>query len=143
MSVHIAPGVVVVMDPAPVVYAKVFYEGSEPTRYLKRSANAVAALAKAMAPKKTGLMASRIVANQNRNELGQYTFGYTVESPVYYSHYVHEGTGPSVRRADGKAMTFQGTDTYSGQQVYTPVVYHPGTPRQPFLSRALVAMAMR
>ena len=141
MSVHVRPGVVVVMDPAPVVYAKVFYEGSPPARYLGRVSREVAALAAVMAPRKTGRLASSIRANQNRNELGQYTFGYTVGTSVYYAHYVHEGTGPSIREVGpGQAMRFLGTDTSAGKEVFTPIVYHPGTPSQPFLERALVAM---
>lgn len=133
-------GVTVIMDPPPVVYAKVFYAGSSPERYLRRQTQAVARMAAELAPKKSGRLSSSIRVDQNRNERGQYAFGFSVYTPVYYGHYVHEGTGPSVRSVFPGAMVFPGTGRYFGTTVFTEIVRHPGTPARPFLRDALVAM---
>ena len=139
-GVYTGGGATVVMDPPPVVYMKVFRSGSGPDRSARANANKVAITARMNAPKKTGRMASQIYAEQNRNELGRYTFGYRVVSPVYYSRYVHEGTGPSPRwpNPDNKAMKFVGS---GGDVVYRDFVMHPGISAQPFLQEALSAMA--
>lgn len=138
-GVQTGRGVTVVMDPAPVVYVKVFHEGSGPARHLGLKADAVAILARSFAPVgSTGRLAASIRVDRNRNELGQYTFGYKVYTPIYYGGYVHEGTGPSPRFNDTrKAMKFSGN---GGERVYRDFVMHPGTPSQPFLQNALVAM---
>lgn len=140
-GVYTGGGATVVMDSPPVVYVKVFHEGSGPARYLGKKANAVAVMAKTIAPKKTGFMAASIAVDRNRNEKGQYAFGYRVYTPVYYGFYVHEGTGPHVMSKYPGTFRFAGTGSYFGQMVFTEVVRHPGTPAQPFLTDALVAMA--
>lgn len=131
-------GATVVMDPPPVVYVKVFHPGSGPDRNAKARAQRVAIIGQNTAPRNTGLMASQIYADQNRDELGQYAFGYKVVSPVYYSHYVHEGTDPSVRQTYPNVMMFPGPE---GWPVYTDVVHHPGITAQPWLRNALAGMA--
>lgn len=134
-------GATVVMDPPPVVYVNVFHTGSSPDRRARANAQRVALTAKNTAPVKTGLMASQIYASQNRDELGRYAFGYKVVSPVYYSHYVHDGTGPSPRwpNAGNKVMEFEGSR--DGLLTYRDFVMHPGISAQPFLQNALGAMA--
>lgn len=139
-GVYTGGGATVVMDPPPVVYFKLFRFGSEADRYTKSQARQVAILASRLAPRKSGVLARSIRVDQARNERGQYAFGYDVYTAARYGRYVHEGTGPSVRYGTGKKMKFRGTDEYSGQLVYPSVVFHPGTPAQPFLRNALVAM---
>lgn len=139
MSVHTGGGATVIMDPPPVVYVKVFHEGSGPARHLGEKATAVALTAKAMAPRRTGTLAASIKVDRNRNELGRYTFGYKVYTPVYYAGFVHEGTAPSPRWPNnGKVMKWGGREA---GPVYRDFVMHPGTPAQPFLQNALSAMA--
>jgi len=140
-GVYTGGGATVIMDPPPVVYVKVFHEGSGPARYIKRQANEVALVARVLAPRRTGFLASQIFVDQNRDEKGRYAFGYKVYTPVYYGYYVHEGTGPHVMSKFPGAYRFPGTGTYFGQEIFTEVVRHPGTPAQPFLQDALVAMA--
>jgi hypothetical protein len=131
--------VVVVMDPAPVVYIKVFHEGSGPARHLGKKADAVAALARTLVPVRSGLLKSTIRVDRNRNEKGQYAFGYAVSAGTSYGVYVHEGTGPSPRWPNNqKVMKWPGQ---RGDIAYRDFVMHPGTPAQPFLQDALVAMA--
>lgn len=138
-GVYTGGGATVVMDPPPAVYVNVFHEGSGPARHLGRKAEAVAVMARTIAPRKTGILALNIFVDRNRNELGRYTFGYRVYTPVYYGHYVHEGTGPSPRWPDSnKVMKWPGKEV---SPVYRDFVMHPGTPAQPFLQDALVAMA--
>jgi hypothetical protein len=137
-GVYTGGGATVVMDPPPVVYVKVFHPGSGPDRNAKARAQRVAIIAQRTAPTKTGFMASQIYADQNREENGQYSFGYKVVSPVYYSYYVHEGTDPSLRQTYPDVMKFPGLD---GWPTYTDVVHHPGNSAQPWLQDALVGMA--
>lgn len=140
-GVYTGGGVTVVMDPPPVAYVKLFYDGSPSDRYLRRKAQKVAVMARALAPRRTGLLASSIHVDQNRTPKGLYSFGYKVGSPVPYAGFVHEGTGPSFRRATaGRAMRFIGTNAFAGELIFTKTVRHPGTPAQPFLSRALIAL---
>lgn len=131
-------GATVVMDPPPLVYVKVFHSGSEPDRRARANAQKVAILAMALSPFRSGRLAGSIRANQNRNELGQYAFGYTVSADTEYAYYVHEGTGPSIRQTFPNVMKFKGAR--DGKTIYTDIVYHPGTPAQPFLRDALVAI---
>lgn len=140
-GVYTGGGATVIMDPPPVVYVKVFHSGSGPERHLRRKAESVALTARVIAPRRTGRLAASIAVDQNRDELGRYAFGFKVYTPVYYGYYVHEGTGPSVRSKFPGSMRFAGTGQYFGQTIFTEVVHHPGTPAQPFLQDALVAMA--
>jgi hypothetical protein len=138
-GIYAGGGVTVVMDPAPVVYVKVFHTGSGPDRSARRNAEKVAVLAKILAPVSSGRLKSTIKADQNRNEKGQYAFGYTVSAGTSYAVFVHEGTGPSPRWPDHtKVFKWPGRE---GTHVYRDFVMHPGTPAQPFLQDALVAMA--
>ena len=139
-GVYTGGGATVVMDPPPLVYVKVFHEGSGPARHLGRKAEAVAVMARTIAPRKTGILALNIFVDRNRNEKGRYAFGYKVYTPVFYGHYVHEGTAPHVMSKFPGTFRFPGTDSYVGKEVFTEVVRHPGTPAQPFLRDALVAM---
>ena len=142
-GVYTGGGVTVVMDPGSVAYVKLFYPKSQPERYLKRQAEKVAMLARAIAPRRTGLLAASIHVDQNRNEHGHFAFGFKVGSPVPYAGFVHEGTGPSFREKPfGRAFRFMGTDASRGQLTFTRTVFHPGTPAQPFLQRALIAMVV-
>lgn len=140
-GVYAGGNVVVVMDPAPLVYMKVFYPGSGPDRHIRRKTQEVAAVARLLAPRRSGRLASSISAEQNRDEKGRFAFGYRVSASVYYAGYVHEGTGPSIRSKFPGAMRFPGTNRFFGQEIFTEVVQHPGTPAQPFLQNALAAMA--
>jgi hypothetical protein len=137
-GVYTGGGATVIMDPPPVVYVKVFHSGSGPDRSARANAQKVAIVARQTAPSKTGYMASQIYAEQNRNEHGRYAFGYRVVSPVYYSKYVHEGTGPSPRwpNPQHKVMHFHGS---RGDMPYRDFVMHPGISAQPFLRDALAA----
>lgn len=134
-------GATVLMDPPPLVYAKVFYSGSGPDRHLRKKAESVALTAKTLAPRRTGRLAASISVDQNRNERGQYAFGFSVGTPVYYATYVHEGTSPHVYFSYPGKMKFAGTKRYAGQMVYTDMINHPGNAAQPFLQQALIAMA--
>jgi len=137
-GVYTGGGATVVMNPAPVVYVKVFHPSSGPERHLRRKAESVALTARVIAPRRTGRLAANIKVDQNRNELGRYAFGFKVYTPVYYGGYVHEGTAPSPRwPVEGKAMKFLGR---RNDIAYADFVMHPGTPAQPFLQNALVAM---
>jgi hypothetical protein len=119
-------------------YVKVFHEGSGPARHLGKKTEAVAVMARQIAPKRSGFLAANIYVSRNRNELGRFTFGYKVYTPVFYGGFVHEGTGPSPRwPVNNKVMRFGGSDG----PVYRDFVMHPGTPANPFLQNALVAMA--
>src|SRR4029077_3177034 len=123
-----------------VVYLKVFKTGSGPDRTARGNAERVAILARVLAPARPGRLKSTVRADQNRNDLGQYAFGYAVSADTPYTYYVHEGTGPSPRwPTHGKAMRFHGS---AGDTVYRDFVMHPGTPAQPFLRDALVAMVI-
>lgn len=139
-GVYSGRGATVVMDPPGVIYVKTHYVGSGPHRHLKRKTEAVAILARQLAPKSTGLLASTIRASQNRNETGnRYSFGFKVSVGTGYGYYVHEGTGPSPRwPSNSKVFKWPGS---LGDTVYRDFVMHPGTPAQPFLQNALVAMA--
>jgi len=134
-----ADRVVVIMDPAPIVYVKVFHSGSGPDRYARGNAQKVAALARVLVPVKTGALKATISASQNRNERGQYAFGYNVSAGTGHAYFVHEGTGPSPRwPSNRKVFKWPGS---AGDTVYRDFVMHPGTPAVPFLRDALVAMA--
>jgi hypothetical protein len=141
VAVYTGGGATVIMDPPPVVYVKVFHEGSGPARHLKKKATAVAVMAKTIAPKRSGFMAASIAVDQNRTELGRYTFGYKVYTPVYYGYFVHEGTAPHIMSKFPGSYRFPGTNAYFGQMIFTEVVRHPGNSAQPFLQDALIAMA--
>jgi hypothetical protein len=138
-GVYAGGGVVVVMDPAPLVYLKIFHTGSGPDRSARRNATKVAALARELVPVSSGRLKSTISASQNRNERGRFAFGYTVSAGTSYAVYVHEGTSPSPRWPnDMKVMHWPGRQ---GDRPYRDFVMHPGTPAQPFLQDALAAMA--
>lgn len=144
MSVHKGANVVVVMNPAPLVYVQVFHPSSGPDRYLSRKTGDVARLATVLAPKRTGNLARSVSHGRNRDERGRYTFGYNVTASARYSVYVHEGTGPSMRSVFPGAMKFRGTNGHVGRKggpIFTEVVRHPGTPANPFLQKALIALA--
>jgi hypothetical protein len=138
-GVYAGGGAIVVMDPPPIVYVKVFHPGSGPDRYLRGKRDAVAVMARSLAPVSSGRLKSTIRADQNRNELGRYTFGYTVSAGTPYGYFVHEGTEPSPRwPSNRKVMKWPGS---RGDIAYHDFVMHPGTPAQPFLQNALIAMA--
>lgn len=137
-GVYTGGGATVVMNPPPVVYVQVCHPGSGPDRLGRKKAEAVAILARTLAPVASGRLKSTIKAEQNRNELGRYAFGFKVSAGTSYGYYVHEGTGPSPRWPDSrKVMKFRGN---AGDAVHRDFVMHPGTPAQPFLQNALVAM---
>jgi hypothetical protein len=139
-GVYAGSGVVVIMDPAPVVYLKVFSTGSGPDRTARKNAERVAILATALAPSSSGRLKASIRAGQSRNEHGRFTFGYDVSADTPYAYYVHEGTGPSPRWPDArKVMHWPGRQ---GDFPYRDFVMHPGTPAQPFLRDALIAMVV-
>jgi hypothetical protein len=139
-GVYAGKDVVVVMDPPPVVYLKSFHPGSGPDRMNRRNAEAVAIMARDLAPVSSGWLKANIRAGQNRNERGFYTFGHNVYAETPYAYYVHEGTGPSPRWPDSrKVMHWHGRQ---GDFPYRDFVMHPGTPAQPFLQDALVAMVI-
>jgi hypothetical protein len=139
-GVYAGGGVVVVMDPAPLVYLKVFKTGSGPDRSARRNAEKVAVMARSLVPVSSGRLKSTIRADQNRTEKGQFAFGYTVSAGTSYAVFVHEGTNPSPRwPSSKKVMLWEGR---AGDFPYRDFVMHPGTPAQPFLQDALVAMVM-
>lgn len=137
-GVYVGGGATVVMEPPALVYVEIFHPASGPDRYLRRKVEAVATQARINAPKRTGRLAATIRADQNRNEKGQYAFGYRVSVGTSYGYYVHEGTGPSPRWPNNqKVMKWPGS---RGDIAYRDFVMHPGTPAQPFLQDALIAM---
>lgn len=133
-------GATVRMYPPPAVYVMVFREGGEPAGYLKRKAEKVAMTARVLAPTRSYALRSSIRVDRNRNRRGHYAFGYSVYSDLSYAHYVHEGTGPSFRFKYPGRMVFQGTNAYIGRRIHTHEVFHPGTPANPFLRKALIGM---
>jgi hypothetical protein len=138
-GVYVGGGATVVMNPPPMIYVQCFHPGSGPDRHLRKKAEAVAVMARTLSPVRSGLLKSTIKASQNRNELGRFAFGFNVSAGTRYGYYVHEGTGPSPRwPSNKKVMKFPGS---LGDTVYRDFVMHPGTPAQPFLRDALVAMA--
>lgn len=150
MSVHKGPNVIVVMNPAPLVYVQLFHPGSGPDRHLQSKTRDVARAAVVFAPKRTRHLARSIRAGQNRDERGRFTFGYEVSANARYAAAVHEGSRPSIRSKFPGVMMFQGTNGHLGRKgrgghrsniIYTEIVRHPGTPANPFLQKALIAMA--
>ena len=129
------------MDPPGVVYVKIMGPGSGAERNMKQRARAVARRAFILAPKDSGRLARSVSYSQNRDERGRFSFGFTVSASAPYAHYVHRGTGPSVRQTFPRFMKFPGTNMFAGTTVFTEIVRHPGTPAQPFLQRALTAAA--
>jgi hypothetical protein len=137
-GVYVGGGATVIMDPPPVVYVKVFHEGSGPARHLGKKADAVAIMARTLAPVKSGQLKASVRVDRNRDEKGRYAFGYSVGASAAHAYYVHEGTGPSPRWPNNqKVMKWPGS---RGDIAYRDFVMHPGTPAQPFLQDALVAM---
>ena len=141
-GVFVGSDVVVVMDPAPVIYTTVFHSGSGPDRFIKRKAEEVAILARELAPKRTGALAASISVDQSRNERGQFSFGYEVGTAVRYAAPVHQGAAPHVISKFPGVMSFPGTNEFAGQVIKTEVVNHPGNRATPFLQDALVAMVV-
>lgn len=136
-EVFVGGGATVVMNPPSVIYVQAFHPGSGPDRHLKRKTVGVMLTAKVLAPRRTGALAASVGMTQNRDEKGQYSFGYKVFAGTDYGYYVHEGTRPSPRwPSNRKVMKWPG---YDGP-VYRDFVMHPGTPAVPFLRDALVAM---
>lgn len=133
--------VVVIMDPAPLVYVKVFHSGSGPDRHIRKKAESVAILARELAPLgSTGRLKGSIRVDQNRNETGnRFSFGFNVYTNLSYAGFVHEGTtaGPRRPNAPRRAMKWMGNEE---KDVYRDFVWHPGTRAQPFLQDALIAM---
>lgn len=139
-GIYAGGDVVVIMDPAPVVYLKVFHTGSEPDLSARANARKVAIMAEVLAPVSSGRLKASISVSQSRNERGRFTFGYDVRADTPYAYYVHEGTGPSPRWPNSrKVMHWHGRQ---GDFPYRDFVMHPGTPSQPFLRDALVAMVV-
>lgn len=145
MGVHVGPGVVVVMNPAPLVYVQLFHSGSGPDRHLRQKTAEVAALAYVLAPKVTWHLARSIKFEQNRTERGHFTFGYTVAANARYSAAVHEGARPHRVGKYPGAMRFRGTNGHVGRKggyIFTDDVRHPGNRDNPFLMEALSALGM-
>lgn len=128
------------MDPPPVAYVKVFGHGSGPDRFVRRKAEQVAIMARALAPHRTYRLRASIRASQNRDERGRFAFGYSVSANTPYAYYVHEGTAPHDYSSHPNNMRFMGTNAYSGQIIFTSVINHPGTPANPFLEKALAEL---
>lgn len=140
-GVYTGGGATVVMDPPPVAYIKVFGPGGGPDRFLRRKAEQVAIMARALAPHQTYRLRASIRTSQNRDERGRFAFGYSVSANTPYAYYVHEGTTPHVYFSYPNKMRFRGTNDHSGRIVFTDMIDHPGTPANPFLQRSLVALA--
>jgi hypothetical protein len=131
---------IVVMEPSGVIYSKLFRPGSGPDRHIRGKAVDVAIRAVMLAPTRSGRLKKSIRVDQSREPTGRFSFGYAVSANAPYAGHVHQGTGPSIRFADHKMMRFLGTNADSGRTVFTKYVFHPGTPSNPFLERALTAM---
>lgn len=141
-GVYTGGGATVVMEPPSLVYVKVFRAASGPDRFVKRKAEQVAVKARMLAPVRSGALKASIRADQNRTERGQYTFGYSVSASTPYVTYVHEGTGPSPRWPNTRKVMKWGDRFNPAVSVYRDFVMHPGTPAQPFLQNALVAVVV-
>src|SRR5680860_94261 len=118
-GVFVGKDVVVVMDPAPVVFVNVFHTGSGPDRHIKDKANEVATLAKALAPKRTGRLAASIRVDPTRHSNGRFGFGYNVIAHARYAVPVHEGADPHIMVSAGGfgTMKFMGTNAFAGNQI--------------------------
>lgn len=133
-------GATVLMDSPPTAFVKVFREGGDVSRVLRHKAEKVATTARFLAPVgETGRLSSSIRITRNYIP-GRFVKGYSVYSNIYYGYYVHEGTDPSLRFTYPGYMKFRGTNAFAGQRIRTRVVFHPGTPANPFLQNALIAM---
>lgn len=141
-GVYTGGGAIVVMDPPPVVYVKVFHPFSGPERNLRRRADNVAMTAKVLAPRRSGALAASVRVDQNRDEKGRYAFGFAVSANTPYAYYVHEGTDPHVYFSYPGKMRFPGTKSFFGEEIFTDMIDHPGNSAQPFLQNALSAMAV-
>lgn len=140
-GVYVGSGVVVAMNPAPVVYIQVFHPASGPERHLRRKAEDVALVARVLAPKRSGRLVSSIRVDQNRDELGRYAFGFKVYTPLRYGYYVHEGTEAHWRVKELGKYSFRGTGSRSGSFVVVPAVFYRKRDPKPFLQKALSGMA--
>lgn len=101
-------------------------------RWVFATAQAVASLAKANAPKVTGALANSITVTPTM--VGGTPVAY-VDANAPYAGFVHEGTGPHpIDPVNARVLRFP---SKSGVIVFTPHVEHPGTRAQPFLTDAL------
>jgi len=105
-------------------------------RSMETKVRRVVSRAKRLAPKKTGRLRSSIRMDR-RASSGRFASrstpitSYEVSANTPYAGYVHEGTKPHIIRVKNASVLTDGT-TFFG-----PVVRHPGTRPNPFLSRAL------
>lgn len=103
---------------------------------LDRRADRAQRGAKAKVGVKTGRLRASIYKRHLGNATGQYI---TIGSKVNYALMHHEGTRPhTITAKKGKALTF----TKGAKVVRTPMVKHPGTRPNKFLSSQLYHFAM-
>ena len=87
--------------------------------------------AKRMVGVRTGALRDSIVGRHLGNYTGQYLW---IGSEKKYALVHHEGTKPHIIRPDkAKVLRF----VSKGQVIYTPIVRHPGTKPNHYLSRQL------
>jgi len=105
--------------------------------WLRRYTAEVAAVARQMAPRKTGALRDSIVPRVTQQAGG--LIGEVVAG-VPYAIYVHNGTSAhEITAVNASVLSFPS----GGMQVFTPRVDHPGTKANPFLLDALVAVTRR
>lgn len=103
-------------------------------RYTERLTESTVSYAKAFAPKRTGRMAGQI--RKDVRPLRSGTVG-RVRSPVPYSVYVHEGTGPFIYPKTGRYLSIPQSRYSTGRRKLRPFVR--GQEANPFLVRAMRA----
>lgn len=100
-------------------------------------AQRAATVAKQIAPRRTGRLASSIrTGTTSRTGLWQVSTSIQADTP--YARFVHEGTRPHViRPRNARALRFE----ISGRVIFAARVNHPGTRARPFLRDAAALAA--
>lgn len=100
----------------------------------KRRAEAVAAKARLLAPKRSGALAGSIKVVQARDLGGRFAAGWEVTTDAPYALYVHQGTKPHVIKGRPLLAFFWAR---TNRMMVLPQVNHPGTRANPFLNNAI------
>lgn len=110
------------------------FPGGSVYHYIDRKTESTVRYAKAFAPKRTGRMAGQI--RKDVRPLRSGTVG-RVRSPVYYSVYVHEGTGPIILPKSGRYLSIPQSRYSTSRRRLKPFVR--GQRANPFLEKAMKA----
>lgn len=105
-------------------------------RSMETKVRRITSAARRLAPKRTGRLRASIRMDR-RSAGGQYAAqgtpiaAYEVSANTPYAGYVHEGTRPHIIRVK------RATVLTDGKNFFGPIVRHPGTKPNPFLTRAI------